>query len=461
RLYKLQKPKVASGINNTGLVGYWPLDEGQGTRAEDASFNNNTGTLILGPTWTSGKIGGAVNLDGSDDYVDLGNDSSLEVPLPFALSVWVKIRSLPSVNYNIIATDAHTGSSIYSGSGIWINSDGSVEIDYGDSISTGGSNHRRTKLSGAGLITANTWYHIVAVARGATDMNLYVNGVDVGGSYSGTGNAQVFSSDTAKIGSNAWGTLNAFSGSIDDARVYNRALSAGEVYALYKGTKATVVNKTNKNRVTDGLIGYWTFDGKDIYGTKANDVSSNGNTGTLTGGPTPVIGKLGQALSFDGVDDYLNTTNTVNIAKVTISAWIKIPSIPSTNNTIVGFANGFNHGTHDKVLYIKNDGKLYFYVYDGSANTTSAPSSTLPLKTWVHVVGIADGTTARTYVNGVEVGSVLSGNTYTSYGVPDIFIGAPISTGTYTYFNGQMDDVRVYNRALTVEEIKTLYSLGR
>jgi hypothetical protein len=52
-----------------GLSGYWPLDDGSGTNANDASVNNNDGTLTLGPTWTTGQIGGAVNFDGSDDYI--------------------------------------------------------------------------------------------------------------------------------------------------------------------------------------------------------------------------------------------------------------------------------------------------------------------------------------------------------------------------------------------------------
>jgi hypothetical protein len=176
-----------------------------------------------------------------------------------------------------------------------------------------------------------------------------------------------------------------------------------------------------------------------------------------------VPGKLGQGLQFDGVDDYLSSSNIVNTAKVTVSAWVKITAFPVQNGMIVGFVNGIGSVTHDKNLYISTDGKIYFYVYDGATKTTSAPASTLLLNKWVHVVGVADGTNAKTYVNGVEVGSVSAGNTYTEYTVPNIFING--TTGLVSFGGGysqqQIDDVRVWNRDLSVAEIKQLYNIGK
>lgn len=234
------------------------------------------------------------------------------------------------------------------------------------------------------------------------------------------------------------------------------------LYFLPVETKAAAtLQKVGVNNL--GLIGYWSFNGPDMTNGVARDRSGQGNNGNLTNIATStfyIVGKLGQALSFDGNDDYLSTKNTVNIATVTISAWIKIPSTPSTQQTVIGFANGFNNGVNDKVLYVDTARKLRFYVFDGSTKTTSAPSSALPLDTWVHVVGTADGTNAYTYVNGVQVGSVAAGNTYTSYSVANIFLGAPINSGSWTYFKGNLDESRVYNRALTAAEVKQLYLAG-
>ena len=74
-----------------GLVGYWPRDEGSGIGTVDASGNGNGGPLNGGPTWDAGKSGGALNFDGSDDYVDLGNQPILNFETDdWTVSAWMK-----------------------------------------------------------------------------------------------------------------------------------------------------------------------------------------------------------------------------------------------------------------------------------------------------------------------------------------------------------------------------------
>jgi hypothetical protein len=218
----------------------------------------------------------------------------------------------------------------------------------------------------------------------------------------------------------------------------------------------------------NGLVGWWTFDGPATHWNtnRTDDVSGNGNTGHLISMSTttsPTQGKIGQALTFNG-SNYVVDTNIVNVPHVTVSAWVKIKGAPSQNGLISGFVNGLDAVECDKDLTIGTDGKLYFYVYDGSSESTSAPATALPLNTWVHVVGTADGTTARSYVNGVQVGSVAAGETFASYDVPNVFING----GTALQVNicgalmaDYVDDVRIYNRALGAGEIQQLYTAGR
>ena len=92
--------------------------------------------------------------------------------------------------------------------------------------------------------------------------------------------------------------------------IYNRALSASEVQQLYGLGAGTHVNTSSANlqrgsSLANGLVGYWTFDGSDISGSTVYDLSGNGNNGT-NNGATPTIGKLGQALKFDGSSSYVN-----------------------------------------------------------------------------------------------------------------------------------------------------------
>jgi hypothetical protein len=163
-------------------------------------------------------------------------------------------------------------------------------------------------------------------------MRLYIDGVlhsqdiSVSFAYNGTANAEIGRSD----GTALW------NGAIDDVRIYNRALSADEIKRLYKIGGTARIN-TSIPGPTNGLVGYWTFDGKDMSGVQAYDRSGNGNHGTLTNGPMRRIGKIGQALEFDGSDDLVNGiggTSLNNLADITVSAWIKSYSF-SQNQTIM------------------------------------------------------------------------------------------------------------------------------
>jgi hypothetical protein len=129
-----------------------------------------------------------------------------------------------------------------------------------------------------------------------------------------------------------------FNSLIDDVRIYNRALSPDEIKRLYiTGAAGKLGVAANNDSLAQGLVGYWTFDGKDMAGAMgitsartAYDRSGNGNNGKYWNATnTPAVnGKLGQALGFDGSDDYVTlppaTKNPVSGGTaVTISAWFK------------------------------------------------------------------------------------------------------------------------------------------
>ncbi len=237
------------------------------------------------------------------------------------------------------------------------------------------------------------------------------------------------------------------------------------VFPVYVHANTGLNNSlSGANNLSSDLVGWWTFDGKNVdqANYKVFDSSGKGNTGNINIDLSQGIiqGKNGQGIKFSDYPDSISTTNIVNIPKVTISAWVKIVSLPDINLLVTGFMNGLSSSTYDKDLYIDTSGKLRFYVNDGSGKTTSLPSNPIPLNTWVHVVGTADGSNAYAYVNGVQVGSVSAGNTYTSYTVPNIFMQGqtttPLNSGGYGKIS--MDDVRVYSRALSSSEVIQLYN---
>jgi hypothetical protein len=220
--------------------------------------------------------GRALQFDGIDDYVDLGNIYD-DVALPLTISVWANLDNSAS-GLNPIFT-SQDNSALYNG--FWFQmTEGNFSVEYGDGQGEDNPVFRRALSSTVGN-KRGRWMHLTAVMRGATDMDLYLNGVRVNGNPSGSSAlpmASNFPNDIAKIG--YYFTNSAvyhFKGMLDDLRVWNRALTETEI-------RATMCKKLTGTE--SGLIGYWSFD--EISGTTVKDISSKHYDGILHGNPTRV-----------------------------------------------------------------------------------------------------------------------------------------------------------------------------
>ena len=232
---QVHKPDTGSCFNDisvtstSSLVSHWKLDEEPGMTASD-SEGRNDGTII-DAIRINGVLEGALDFDGSGDYVDVGNDDSLEINITnssITISAWVYPKTLDNYKPVFIADD-YDGA--YYGYMLMITPDGYVWLTYGDGTGAGPDN-RRTKTGTTSLQT-NKWYYVVGIIRGATDMSIYINGYDDGGTYSGNGGEVSYSSAPASIGRVRFGTLdNEFNGTIDEVMVFDRALTEGEIRIL-------------------------------------------------------------------------------------------------------------------------------------------------------------------------------------------------------------------------------------
>jgi hypothetical protein len=202
------------------LVGYWRLDEGSGTTAADASGNSNHGTLVGGPSWSAGQFAGALSFDGVDDYVNCGNGASLNITSRITVALWVKSASLPA-QYDALLMKTNS-TSWTNGYGLFYNSSNQVRFFV---------SHWSANVASATITSPTQWNHIAGVFDGSS-VRIYVNGVE-GTSDPYTG---AITSTTASlaIGRGASNLYN-FNGLIDEARIYNRALSAAEIQALASG----------------------------------------------------------------------------------------------------------------------------------------------------------------------------------------------------------------------------------
>jgi len=465
-LYKLGLA-TAAPANNTGLVGYWSLDNSDinGTTAYDRSGKGNNGTLTNSPTKVAGKLGQGLSLiDTLSKYIEIPDTSALRLTGGGTITAWIKPNSLNAIAATIVDKGT-TNTSTTDGYRFNITTSGQIGIRVNANTATKSTDN---------AYSFGKWTFAVGVIKPDGSVALYSNGVNV----TGTPGSAVLPPDTTgvmRIGARATGTDRNFDGVIDDVHIYNRALSASEVVALYKLGTATV-NAANKT----GLVGYWSFDNSDINGTTAYDRSGKGNNGTLTNGPTKVVGKLGQGLGFNGATNYVSLSSKPTGASGTITAWVYFtgdPTVDSTAREIISYGNddnklfGFSLRTRSSSF---SGMRLDLTTANGTSIVGISGSTQIQPRKWYFVAvessGIASST--RMFVNGVAESSYILWRPGTS----DLgwwWDSAPTGTGSLTsigagkyvgsissYFPGTIDDVRIYNRALSASEVFALYKLG-
>ena len=243
-------------------------------------------------------------------------------------------------------------------------------------------------------------------------------------------------------------------------------LSAPSVHAA-----ARLQMPPNYLRTNSGLVGYWTMDGKNTnWGSNTtNDLSGNSNTGTMTNMSTtssPAAGKIGQALNFDGVDDYVQTPITdLNFSGGTVSWWQKSNRAFNDNAAIQAPWGQMTNGNIIPEFTAQKftDGNWYVgwnRSGDNDRVSIAATAANWPQNTWSYYTFTwVSGGDSVLYQNGVQIGSKIGGTTVSTI-VDNFVIGRQGRTHS-AFFDGLIDEVRVYNRALSVDEIQSLYNSGR
>ncbi|OGZ43466.1 MAG: hypothetical protein A3C84_01945 [Candidatus Ryanbacteria bacterium RIFCSPHIGHO2_02_FULL_48_12] len=432
------RPSQSFGTLRSGLVGYWSFDAGDVAKntAYDRSGQGNNGTLTNGPTPAAGKLGQALSFDGSNDYVGAG---ALDVVGNITISAWVYPRSYGGASKGRIVDNSLN----VAGYKFVINN---VDTTNGYVFAANGVDSLAPNSA-----TFNVWQHVVAVCD-TVSVRIYVNGILKSTS---APNCPATSNTSLHIGDSLNLAPRQFDGLIDDVRIYNRALSSDEIKRLYSmGGSKLQTSRKGGSSLDQGLVGYWSFDAGDMAKNTAYDRSGQNNTGTLTNGPKRVVGKLGQALNFDGVNDALNTDSTITFTSsdFSVSMWI-YPRNLAGGDEMVGMSTGISGKDWIAPDLTKVRSKFFGHL---NANVTTNPS--FVNNEWQHFVltRTTANTTITVYRNGINVGSASEGGV-NAFHINSIG-GASIDSD---YWQGQIDDVRIYNRALSPDEIKRLYSMGR
>lgn len=203
----------------------WPF-EGSGSAVADVSGNSNTGTLVGGERVSDGYIDNGIAFDGDGDYIDLGG---MDVQGPgLTLAAWIRIEDFEVSDARIISKATSSANDDHWWMLSMIEEDSAIRLRFRLKTDAGGTS---TLIAEDGILESDTWIHAVATYDGS-EMRLYQDGFEVG-SRGKAGTIAVDAGVNAFIGMNPGSASSAFTGKIDEVRIYDRGLSADEVEALY------------------------------------------------------------------------------------------------------------------------------------------------------------------------------------------------------------------------------------
>lgn len=445
-----------------GPVIYWKFDEGYGTTVNDSSGNSITGTLGTGssaPAWRDESMcvsGKCLQFDGNDYVGGISANPGDE----FTISGWVKTNNITTQQTIFRHRKAFRD--------IWL-------MLFNDKVSfsfydTSGTQYAVTSNTS---IATNSWYYISSTYDGSV-MRIYINGVQDGNTTSVNTSVEWVSPLDQNIGANKYDNSQYFSGFIDEVKIYPYARSADEIKQDYLFTSAkgssVVLGATDNSFLSDSLVGYWKMDevSADTCVGGVNDscdASGQGNDGAWQG-TLNSTGKYGNSVSVNGGGQYVNYGDKAAhdlTLPFTISTWIniaKLPSVKGANETII---SKYNFAPNRQwTLEIGTSDEMYFWKSHNGTNGEYLVSdhtfTSADVGVWRQVgITIDAAGTYRFFVDGEQVGSGTVTNTtiYTSSSNINMWVGAR-NTGP-NYFEGKIDEVRLYKRALDASEMKKLY----
>ena len=413
----------------------------------DKTPNSNNG-VIHGATLTTDRMGkneGAMSFDGGDDYIDCGNLGSFYTK--GTISFWMNPAKME--NYNNVFTTKYLGAN--EGIRFEENADGNFSAVVGNEA---GEYNAHRYLSGA--LQINTWYHVVLVwDTSENNIKGYLNGVskfDSPNIYWPTTIPQV------AIG-NGFSASRFWDGDISDVRIYNQALSVSEIRSLYDSYKTKITSSSlTKGLVLDMPLTS-TYTKTETVGSEImTDRTPYSNNGQNHGA---IIGE--DRANFDGSNNYIDLGEDVEISPDN-QGWTAVYWFKTNDASRIQHFNSAESDVSNANWLALINSKLA--VWNVSPGYWRYGSTVIQDNIWYQGVFICDegGTNYRFYVNGVREGGNHVNNvwtaTYSSFLIR--YIGKYEYNGDYSrYFNGNISNVKIYNRALSTTEVKLLYDKGR
>ncbi|PRQ04864.1 LamG-like jellyroll fold domain-containing protein [Enhygromyxa salina] len=421
-----------------GLLLHWTFEDHVGTQITDVSGNNRHG-MLQGGSFVSSPFGEAISLDGIDDYVSFAGPRSPAlyggVGGNFTVSARVRVADLG--RYNTLCVGCGPLSVMYVGAST-----------YGERVMSAIYNQTTQGLlwptSSEGLL-ADTWAEVTMIVEGGVAARYYLDCefdsqlANPGVGLKDYGYSAIGQGATA----DRW-----YQGQIDNLRIWNRALSEAELEQLCPTPPS----------LEQGLELDWTFE--NHTGNQITDMSGNARHGTLQGGAAIVDSPAGKAVSLDGIDDRISFVGPRAPAiyggvdgDFTLSARMRVADVARYNSLCYGCGPS-------QVVYVGDPGqggRVAAAIHNSSTQGLlwpATPNHEITANEWAEVTMVVDGgASARVYVDCAMRSELLNPAIgLKDYGYSSVGQGGSPST----WFGGEIDQLRVWSRALSEQELALL-----
>jgi len=531
----------------SGLVGWW---RGDGDCLDAAGTNN--GTFQGGATFALGEVGEAFSFNPVSGTMIVPDSSNLRLTNQLTIEAWINARSIGDPDgYGLVSKVGGAGGTGTANFGYQFGLSGNAL--FGQFSSPGDSwwQWPSARVTSGGLIAPGVWYH-VAWTYDQSAMKLYCNGQPVATNVIGPKVISATSSNLRLSGDDNGHVY--FDGLIDEAAVYNRALTDSEIQAIYSAGSVgkcvtpvapSIYQQPSSQVVTVGanvsfsvgasgtapLAYQWQFNGTNLGGAVTSTlsltnvqnydggsytvvvtnaygsvVSSNAvltanpappcapppagligwwpgegtandivgaNNGTLLNGVTFAPGNVGQAFAFNGANSYVQVSNNPNLnptGSFSIEAWV-CPRQDAAAALVSKWGDtGELENQRSYNLFILPGRALQFAIsdwahqWDASFQLFNTAPGAITLQAWNYIVAVYDQSTGTRliYVNGVQVASRTDAPITVTNGVAPLTLGAWVNGGSLVQsdFDGLLDEVSLYNRALSAGEVAAIYAAG-
>jgi len=413
----------------TGLVSWW---RGESNVVDSVGTNN--GTLNVPLTYAPGYSGQAFSISGG--IIQIPDNPALD-PSNVTVQAWVKATSPGAYRYVVCKARGAGGVSyaLYTGGG--------AGLIFFVNLAAGGGSVLSPSADG-NIVWDGNWHMATGVYDGTT-AHLYIDGVEVGSGTGGTGNIDYSSPQPLLFGDYQVAGGLPYAGSLDEVKIFGRALDATDASDTY--------DNPNSAAGTNGLVSWYKAEGN------ANDSYSTNNGSAPLKPFVYTAGRSGLCFFPQGGNALIPDSLSLQPSNVTLQAWVKSVA-PASFRYIVCKARGA--GGVSYALYTGGGSGLIFFANlangGGTVLSPAADPGQIWDGAWHLATGVYDGSASHLYIDGVEVGTGTAGAGDIDYSSPQQLVFGDYQKPGGLPFVGEIDDVKLYDHALTSAEILGTFS---